>query len=227
LETFAALHQAIRVGIFGPVRNVAVIWLIESRAHRHGHWSWKTDAERHGGALTLLGTHVLFLLEWLFGPISRLSARLDFRATAQFAPTAVARAADDLVYLTLEHQSGAVSSVVVGNANPGVAVHRWTVVGERGSAILENTSQSLTGFALNVVDQDGNAIRRCVESPTDGDSRIAPFRRLAARFIAAVRAGGQCRPNFADGVRVAALVEATRRAAETGTWVKAGPPADL
>jgi predicted dehydrogenase len=227
LETFAALHQVIREGVIGRVRNVAVIWLIESRAHRHGQWSWKTDAERHGGALTLLGTHVLYLLEWLFGPISRLSARLDSRATAQFAPTAVARAADDLGHLTLEHQCGAVSSVVVGNANPGVAVHRWTVVGERGSAILENTSQSLTGFVLNVFDRNGNPIRRCVENATDGDSRIAPFRRLAARFIEAVRAGGQCRPNFADGERVAALVAATRRAAETGTWVKAGPPADL
>jgi predicted dehydrogenase len=222
LETFAALHETIRTGALGRIRHVAVLWLMESRAHRDGRWSWKTDAARHGGVLTLLGTHVFYLLEWLFGPIDRASARLDSRATARISRSFDARPADDLAHLTLEHRSGAVSSVTIGNADPGVAIHRWTVVGERGTAILENASQSLTGgFTLRVFGQDGRTILESVEATTDGDSRIPPFRRLAARFIEAVRSGGRCRPDFADGARVAALVEAARHSAQAETWVRA------
>jgi predicted dehydrogenase len=222
LETFAALRDTIRAGVIGPIRHVAVMWLMESRAHRYGRWSWKTDAAGHGGALTLLGTHVFFLLEWLFGPIERVSARLDSRATARIGSASGARPADDLAHLLLDHRGGFVSSVIIGNAAPGVAAHCWTVVGEAGSAILDNASRSLTGFTLKVFDRDGRTIRQSVEAREDGDSRIAPFRRLAARFVEAVRSGGRCRPDFADGARVSALVEATRRAAQAETWVKTG-----
>jgi predicted dehydrogenase len=63
------------------------------------------------------------------------------------------------------------------------------------------------------------------DAETAGDSRIAPFARLAARFVEAVRGDGQCRPSFADGLRVAQLGDATRRAAQAGTWVEiAGEP---
>jgi predicted dehydrogenase len=224
LETFVALREAIRAGVIGPIRHVGVVWLMESRAHRDGRWSWKTDAARCGGALTLLGTHVFFLLEWLFGPIARVSARLDSQVTARIAPMRGALPADDLVHLILEHRAGTISCATIGNANPGIASHRWTVVGERGAATLDNAGQSLTGgFTLNVFDRDGRTIRQSVEAATKGDSRIPPFRRLAARFVDAVRSGGRCRPDFADGARVAALVEATRQSAKAETWVKPDP----
>jgi predicted dehydrogenase len=224
LATFAALHEMIRAGAIGPIRHVAVAWLMESRAHRDGQWSWKTDAARHGGVVTLLGTHVFYLLEWLLGPIDRLSARLDCRATSRFIPADSERPADDLAHLLLEHRGGAVSSVVLGNANPAVAVHRWTIIGERGSAVLENAGNSLTGFTLNVCDRDGRVIHRSAEATTGEDSRIEPFRRLASRFVAAVRAGTRCRPDFDDGARVAALADAAKHSASVGTWVKADNP---
>lgn len=215
-----ALREAIQGGMIGGVRHVAVVCLMASRAHRGGGWSWKTDATRHGGVLTLLGTHVLYLLEWLLGPLARLSARLDCRATARLCPSSDAVPADDLANITLEYRDGATASVVIGNADPEVAVHRWTIIGDGGTAILGNTSRDLAGFCCTVFGPDGRAIRQTTDAAATGDSRIAPFRRLAVRFVEAVRAGGHCRPDFNDGARVAALVEASRRSAETGTWTK-------
>jgi predicted dehydrogenase len=221
LATFAALRQVIHGGEIGRIRHVAVIWLMESRAYRSGHWSWKTDAARHGGVVTLMGTHVFFLLEWLFDPVDRLLARLDAKVSARITPSPDATPAEDLAHVIFEHRGGAVSSLLVGNANPGAAIHRWTIVGERGNAILENATASLTdGFTLNVRAADGRVIRQTVEAPTDGDGRVPPFRRLATRFVDAVRSGGRCHPDFTDGARVAALVEAVRRSAKVEMWTR-------
>jgi predicted dehydrogenase len=220
LESFVALREAIHAGMIGRVRHVAVVWLMASRAHRGGGWSWKTDGTRHGGVLTLLGTHVLYMLEWLLEPVARLSARLDCRATARLSPSSDAMPADDLANITLEYRNGATVSVVIGNADPDVAVHRWTIVGDGGTAILGNTAHDLAGFCCAVLGPDGRTIRQTADTAAAGDSRIAPFRRLAVRFVEAVRAGGHCQPDFNDGARVAALVEASRRSAAAGTWIK-------
>jgi predicted dehydrogenase len=229
LASFAALHDAIHAGAIGRVRHATVLWLMESRAHRGGGWSWKTDAARGGGALTLLGTHVFYMLEWLLAPIARLTARLDCRESARLLPSPEAQPADDLAHLTLEHRDGAITSVVLGNANPGIATQRWTIVGDGGTAILDNMTRNLAGgfrYGLEIFAPDGRIVRQAADAETQGDSRIAPFARLAARFVEAVRTGGQCRPSFADALRVAQLGDATRRAAQTGTWVEiAGEPA--
>jgi predicted dehydrogenase len=221
LESFAALNEAIHAGTIGTVRHAAVQWLTQSRAHRDDGWSWKTDAARGGGALTLFGTHVFYLLERLMAPVTRLSARLDSRASARLRPSPEAKPADDLANIIVEHRDGAATSIVIGNANPGAAIHRWTIVGDRGTAILADMTPT-GGFRhrLEIVDPDGRAIRQVADAEAEGDSRIAPFRRLAARFVEAVRSGGQCRPSFADGLRVAHLVDATRRAAAAGTSVE-------
>jgi predicted dehydrogenase len=229
LASFAALHDAIHAGAIGRVRHATVLWLMESRAHRGGGWSWKTDAARGGGALTLLGTHVFYMLEWLLAPIARLTARLDCRESARLLPSPEAQPADDLAHLTLEHRDGAITSVVLGNANPGIATQRWTIVGDGGTAILDNMTRNLAGgfrYGLEIFAPGGRIVRQAADAETQGDSRIAPFARLAARFVEAVRTGGQCRPSFADALRVAQLGDATRRAAQTGTWVEIeGEPA--
>jgi hypothetical protein len=36
------------------IGHAAVLWLMESRAHWGGGWSWKTDAARGGGALSTI-----------------------------------------------------------------------------------------------------------------------------------------------------------------------------
>lgn len=173
---------------------------------------------QHGGVLTLLGTHVFYLLEWLVDPVARLQARLDSQATAAVMGPCDAAPAEDFVHMVAEHRGGTVSSITIGNAAPGTSVHRWTVVGERGMAILANTSDSLTGFTLNVFGAGRHILRQASEPQAGGDPRIVPFRRLAARFVDAVRSGGRCRPDFSDGARVAALVEAARRSANHEGW---------
>ena len=155
LDCFRSLKAAIDEGVLGTIRHVSVTWLTNSYTHRAGLWSWKTDRGRAGGVLTLLGTHLLYLAEWLLGPATELAARLDAHAAAPRRPVDAA-AADDLLVLATQHANGAVLAATVSNASPGVSVHRWIVVGDRASAIVENeTRDYMAGFTLRILDKIG------------------------------------------------------------------------
>lgn len=214
LTTFLALHEMIAARKLGDLRHIQVTWLNESWVHRSGAWSWKTDADRDGGVLNLFGTHVLYLMEWLAGPVVALSARLDSRVTDQLKPNARARAAEDLVHATFDHASGAVTSITIGNANPGLTTHRWTVVGSTGTAVIDNSTRDyMGGFKLVATSAIGEPLLDVSEPVINGDGRLPPFKRLAERFVAAVRAGTTCHPGFAEGARVQLLVDTIRQAA--------------
>jgi predicted dehydrogenase len=220
LETFKALKGVIDEGRLGRLQHASVTWLTYSKAQSTGKWSWKTDAAQGGGVLTLLGTHLLYLAEWLLGPAARVFSRMESRATTRLLPNARAMAGDDLLALTIEHHDGALLTAVVGNANPGLSIHRWIVVGDKGTAIVENEGRDyMAGFTLRIIDENGRIVASYAEPMAEGDGRLPPFRRLAARFIEAVRTGGTFRPDFADGARVAFLTDAVRRSAANGAYV--------
>lgn len=220
LETFCMLQELIKSDCLGTVKHAQLSWLSESRAHRAGQWSWKMDAERHGGVLNLFGTHAFYLAELLMGPIVRLSARLESRTTSALRPQVSLRAAEDLALVTVEHASGSVTSLMIGNANPAVEQHRWTVVGSNGSAILDNSSQDhIGGFSLSAKTRNGEILANMVEPRSEADSRLRPCRKLAARFVASVRSKESCTPSFFDGARVQTVVDAIRQADSERRWI--------
>lgn len=212
LKAFAELHQLIERQEYGRVRHVTTTWLVESWVQRNSQWSWKTDVSAYGGALSLLGSHYLYLIEWLCGPIVEISCRLSTRGV--FAPhMAKLDAADDTVELWLTHESGAISSAFVSNASPGACIHRWDVVFEQATATLENkTSDYMSGFALTIGDRKDRRQQISNEFVNGVDGRVAPFSRLAGRFVDAVRTGARCTPNFFHGARVQTLIECARKA---------------
>lgn len=206
LDCFRALHNLLARGELGRIRTIDVEWTTRSYADRNRIWSWKTDAARHGGVLTLLGTHVLFLLEWLLGPIVLIDAVADNRATQRFAPSGGVGAADTVSWRG-HTAAGAAIAVALCNSAAGSPRHRWTIIGERGSAVLENvTDDPVAGFSLAQVRPNG-VTREIISEPTiAGDSRMRPFRMLAERFTAAIRDGTGCQPGFVAGARVQRLV---------------------
>jgi predicted dehydrogenase len=219
LQTFQDLRSTLDQKLIGDVRHVAITWLVESWAHRRGVPSWKLESARCGGVLNLFATHLFFMLEALFRRVDRLSAHLDHGATSGVLGSAAAPA-EDLAHVTMEHSGGALSSIVCSNSSRGAFTHRWVVVCDGGTAVLDNSMQDdVTGFTLTVRSGDGSIIRHSKEPQSGSDGRIALFRRVAERFVAAVRTGGACRPSFSEAARVADLVDATRLAAASGGWI--------
>lgn len=212
LETFGRLKHLIDSGVLGAVRHANVLWLTESWAHRNRTWSWKTDEAQGGGAGALFGTHLYFLAEWLFGPAHSVMAHTAAQGCVSFTP-AGARAADDLLHCISEHPGDVVWSATFGNANPGLAMHRWIVAFERGYAVLENIGTDyMNGFVLTVQPAGGTP-SQWREPQAEGDGRLRPFGRLAKRFIDGVWGGTQVFPDLASGARVQAFDAAVRESA--------------
>jgi predicted dehydrogenase len=211
IPAFQALHQALTRRTFGAVREIGISWLTESYAHHHRAWGWKLDAERGGGVMTHQGSHIFYLLEWLFGPLRIEQAAFDRRATAAIAP-AGARAAEDTVRLALRLGDDTPVSVSLSNAAPGNdGLHRWEIVCDRAALTLSRQGPGvMDGFSLRARDHrtGETSILQTATADSGAGGRIEPFRRLAARFVAAVRAGTGCPPDFKAGLRVQDLMAA-------------------
>jgi predicted dehydrogenase len=216
LPAFRALRDIIATGQLGAIERIEVAWQTQSHAHRQRLWSWKTDRARKGGVVTLIGTHLLFLLEWLVGPVVLTAAREDNAATRDFTPAGSVAAADTVAWRG-RTATGAAVAVALSNAASGAPCHRWEMVGDAGHAVLESTSSdTVSGFVLRAC-RTGEAPRVTASDPiTGGDSRLAPFRALAGRFVDAVRAGTTCQPDFAAGARVQLLVAEIEALAQRG-----------
>ena len=207
LEAFQRFAALLRSRELGAVRRVQVTWLVQSLAQRNHVWSWKADRQRGGGVTTLLGSHLFYLAEWLFGDIRELVSRASSSATAAFTPEG-AEPADDTVDLWASFASGATLSATYGNAAPAGPGHRWECVCEQGTITLHNpTSDYMAGFELTIRTPAQTRVEFRDTPVATVDGRLAPFARLASRFVAAVRNSGTMQPDFAAALRVQEMME--------------------
>lgn len=216
LRTFARLKELVRGRGRGSFEQVEIEWTVHSWAHRNKSWSWKTDGDRGGGVLSLLGSHSLFLIDDIFGPIRSIGAKLDNQATAAFAPPGMA-AAEDRAILDLDCGDVRVRAAIA-NSGPAPARHIWQVAGSIGRIEARNLSDDyVSGFRLMDLESDKVLVS---ETPHSSDGRIPPFIRLARRFLEAARRNGQCYPDISAGARVQELMDAVRCADATGGVVQ-------
>ncbi len=209
--SFQALKSAIDRSQLGKIQQVEIEWRSLSYAYRMKKWSWKTDGAQAGGVLTMSGTHVFYLLEWLFGPVTLLEAKLSNRGAMDFAPAGLLAAEDDAI-LTLKTSAGAPIQAHLSNASAESPLHRWTVTGERGVAILENSEPNTFAGLRFSASAAGRPVGETVRETIGPDEdRVAPCSRLARRFVDAARGGRSMEPNFAAGARVQQFVDAARR----------------
>jgi predicted dehydrogenase len=120
----------------------------------------------------------------------------------------------------MEHRCGAVFSSTIGNASGLHVGHRWTVVGDTGVAVLENTTYDVvSGFELTVRDETGQVFLQLKEPEASIDGRIMAFAKIASRFVEALRREEACSPGFDKGARVQLLIDSVRRSSATRQWV--------
>jgi predicted dehydrogenase len=211
--------QLLDEGAVGPLRHVAVNWQVENYATRMRIRNWKSSEERGGGPLGNFVSHSFHYLEWMCGPIVRLSAHLsglpdepDFKTNAT---------------ITVSLHSGASGSIAMSCASYLGSGHRVEFYGEDGTLSLINSTQDhMRGFELRVARRPAGFSLIEADDPLDRgvpeDGRIAPVGRLAIRFLEAIENGHAAAPGFVDGLRVQALLEAARFSNRNGNWVDVG-----
>jgi predicted dehydrogenase len=203
-------------GAIGRLRHVAVNWHVENFVTLMRVRNWKSSGTLGGGVLGNFVSHCLHYLEWMCGPIDRLSAHLSGLPGEGDLET------NTIVSMNL--QSGAVGSIVMSCASYNGSGHRVEFYGEDGTLSLINpTRDHMRGFELRLARRPSDASSIDVDDPLDRDftedGRIAPVARLAARFLDAIESGTEAAPGFAEGRRVQVLLDAARSSDKSGGWV--------
>jgi predicted dehydrogenase len=192
----------------GELRNVVVQWHFETYAHRTQADSWKLKPAEGGGTLNHFVSHVFYNLEWLLGPIARLTARIG----------ASGGVPDVFVDSWLTFKSGIPGSVAVSAnslAGPG---HTVEIFGARGTLTLRNPGPTyFDGFSLTLGTRESVSPIPVQRLEQD---RIEVVSRVARRFVDAIVSGGSVEPNISHGLRVQKLLDAARRSSKDREWVK-------
>jgi len=205
-------RQAIRhMAADRPLRHAALTWRVETYAHRHDvHDGWKRSRDAGGGALSTFVSHSAFYLEWLFGPVRSVLARL-------------LPAADDDACVTawLDFESGLHVSLDVATDCPFGTGHRLEVYGRDGAVVLDNPDTDyVRGFRVHVQSRVGGSAGAAESVPGTGDGRIWATARVAAGFVDRIRTGGSGGPDLGDGLRVQRILDACRESDRTRRWVE-------
>jgi len=207
LDTWRQAKTILSEDTLGPLSHMFLDWRMESYDNRVGLKGWKTNRELGGGVLAHFGSHSLYYLEWLFGPLVELGARLS---TAE----GLATTGDTLACLNLWFDSGLTGTATFSNVAPFAAGHRLEVYGKAGALHLANPGvDPIEGFelSLGMLGQDTREVIISEPNPDgpDGeDSRVRPVSRLVSRFLDGIEGKKPTLPTFRDGARVQVLIEA-------------------
>lgn len=227
LPVFQRLKKIVDEHQLGVFRHAHVTWHVESWAHRQRIWSWKTDAKLGGGVVSLLGSHVLYIAEWLFGGIRRLWASSSNFKTQQFAPVNTIAAEDEILF-QIEFPGNKKLSATLCNSSPGSTIHEWRVVFENGTVVLSNPGKDyMANFSMEIIPRDGQLEIIHYSQGAVADGRLAPFRTLASRFLTGVTERIPQRPDFSDGTRVQVIMDAVRASARENTIVDIGKSVEI
>jgi predicted dehydrogenase len=219
LASWRRARTMLAAGDIGRLRHVVVTWNVENQATRLRLQSWKTRGDNGGGLLGNFVSHCFYYLEWFCGPVRGLTGRIfPLPGTGQ----------DSSMSLALEFASGAGGSLQMSCASFLGSGHRLEFYGEDGALVLANpTADYFRGFELKFAQRSDRALRGVdvtdFEGDASADSRILPVSRLVSRFLDACDGGAPATPDLAAGCRVQQLIDAARRAHETGRWIEIVP----
>jgi predicted dehydrogenase len=225
------MRELLRQGDIGKVRHAKLTFRSDSRADTDRPWNWWSDVKQGGGALGAIGSHVIDSFRWLLGAevievvgnlATHIRERKDESGTLRPVTT------DDEANLLLRFADGELTEGATGSASmslveSGQAEHRLELFGSLGGLRIEEGGevwQSKIGDGeWRRVETDPGEL-----APDMRDGGWARgFTAFSKRIVDALsegRATVEGAATFADGYRTQLVLDAARRANETGCWVK-------
>ena len=230
------MRQMIKEGYVGSVLHIHLDRLGGERLDPNRPWNWWCDAERGGGMLNALGSHLIDLARWLVGRIEALTAQLQigqlYRRDAEGAVRQVT--ADDHAHLLLRFANGAQGSITASGLTPGGWGMSILVVGTDGAVRLDNQDQlwGMCGAGYPGAEASGAAVWEPVRlrhapanlSELPNQRPFAVGSLYLAQMLAMSLPMGEVLPadaaSFYDGLSVQRALDAARAAHQAGTWVR-------
>ena len=172
-------------------------------------FSWVNDAELGGGRLQAYGVHDLDLLLSIF-EVESVAAATEVQVPERDASDGRETVTAEDAYALVGRLGGGGLALVSMTAT--AAHERGDLIevhGEEGTVRLDAERRLWSGRAGEELSCEG---------PLEASSSDA-FRHVARAFHAAVREGAEPDPSLEEALRVQALLDALRRAAEERRWV--------
>ncbi len=212
----------------GQIRLIEGVWQVTSRADPQRPWNWYSQASQGGGALGAIGSHSFDYIEWLFGPVQRLSAHLSTAITTRSddsgQPCPVD--ADDTCTIQFTLQDQTPGTLCLGTALWKGQGHWLRVHGAQGTLVVgsDNLKDYVHGFKLWRADpgQDLTEVvipQRLAFPQIYQDGRLAPFISLAGRMLRAIETGTPMIPSLKEGLRSQILIDTARQSHQQGRWI--------
>ena len=220
-----ALYQD---GFIGEVLHVRADLLLNTPGFQHRPYSWWSQTSCGGGVLGATGTHLIDNVQWMFGRIEAVSARLETFVKEREDVQGITHevTSDDFAEVWLQLEGGAQVSLTVSLALPGVARWLLEIAGSEGTLSLTREQDLIGG--LHGTDLAPITSEVPWYPPEHyGIQGRGPFASLEATFLEAVVkavANGQTElqeaATFADGLSNVRILEAARQSARTGGgWI--------
>lgn len=224
------MRQMIREGFVGSVLHAHFDRLGSERLDPNRTWDWKSDAERGGGMLNALGSHLLDLARWMIGRIEALTAQLQIGHLYRTDAEGVVRqvTADDHAQLLLRFANGAQGSITVSGLTPGGWGMTITVAGSEGALRLDNEDQLWAMHGASYPNGAWEAVRprhaaaNLLELPNQRAFGVGTY--YLAQMLAMSLPMGEVllddAASFYDGLVVQRGLDAARAAHRNGAWVR-------
>ena len=221
-----AFHM-IRDGAIGRIRHARYMFEAPHRGDPAVAWNWWSDAERGGGALGAINSHIIDSFNWFLGAdISEVFCQLQTNIKER--PDSEGRrrpvTSDDQANMILrfadgETTSGATGLVAVSMTDGTGYKNRIEFFGDKGAMRIDHRGSveiSKRG------ETEWTAVDTELGKPVGGvaDTGFSRgFMEFAPRIIEAIRAGDasiDMAATFDDGLKVQRVLDAARRSNESG-----------
>lgn len=227
------LAELLQEGYVGRPRLVKIDWLVPSRASTERAWNWYSRQDQGGGVLGAFASHTFDYINWLFGPIHRLCARLSTAIPQRPDPvsgTFQPVDADDTCSLMLELTDQLPCQAIISSVTYGGRGHWIEVYGDTGTLVLgsENLKDYVHGFhlwgaAAGDPLQELAVPERLQFPKTYPDGRIAPFIRVVDHWVNCIDSGCSQAPDIQNGVYSQRLMALSRQSHAENRWIEVTP----
>ena len=144
IPAWQRLAELLAEDYVGRKRFINIDWLGASRANPQRAWSWYAQKSKGGGTLGSIGSHAFDYIDWLFGPVASLCARLSTTISQRPDPTTGELKpvdSDDTCNISLELTDGTPCQLNLSAVTHGGRGHWVEIYGDRGTLVLGNGNQ--------------------------------------------------------------------------------------
>ena len=243
------MKQMIDGGEIGKVYEVRAVMNLASRNRPDMPWSWWCDAEKGGGALAALGSHLIDMNRYLVGEISRVSCNLGisipfrpdksgkpcrvtsddhFAMMMKFGPSSVALGSSSVMHVTTVGAYTWFSFEVVGSLKTiklDGAGRLWEVVNDEaqvGRSLIDAPRWKLVEPMLS---WDELVLQEKIRQSSLAVHGIfaVGFAFLAHRIVKALKNKEKRlhdAAGFSDGLMIQKVMQAARKSDKLQRWIK-------